>query len=275
MQDNEKTTFIYKWNPWIGCHKKSQGCLHCSSAQSFNGDYYQTINLDLGNFDLPLQRNKKGQYYIPQNSYIALEYNSDFFIEDMDFFRSYIWNIIKIRKDCIFDITTKRPERVLQCLPKDWGKGWNNVLINCTIENQQQANKRLPIYLDLPLVSYSIMAQPLLENLDLTIYLKTKKINIINVEGEFITKQEFIYLARPCKYQWVKNLYEQCKIYNTNFAFTLTGSRWINEKNKEEIISPYGWDMRDRAEQYNLKIGNLFKNNTTNYYNFKYINKEE
>ena len=271
MLDNEQVTYIYKWNPWIGCHKISEGCYNCSSSQSI-GDYYSTINLDLGNFDLPLQRNKQGQYYIPQNSVIALEFNSDFFIQDMDFFRSYIWNIIKARSDCYFITSTKRPERIEKNLPKDWGQGWDNILIACTIEKQKLIDSRLSYYLNIPMKRYEILAQPLIEALDFSKYLN--KIDAITAEGQFLIDELYIPLARPCKYEWVKSLYDQCKKTNTNFTFTMTGNKWINPQGQEEIISPYGWDMRDKADKYNLNIGKLHNFNS-HHYEFKYINKEE
>ena len=46
---------------------------------------------------------------------------------------------------------TKRPERIADNIPTDWGKGWEYVIIAVTCENQEMADKRLPIYLSLPL----------------------------------------------------------------------------------------------------------------------------
>ena len=275
MQNKEekKLAQIYKWNPWTGCHQKSTGCLNCSSAQ-FYSEYYQTITLDLGNFDLPLQRNKKGQYYIPKNSLIALEYNSDFFIQDMDFFRPYIWNIIKIRQDCHYYISTKRPERIEKCLPKDWGKGWDNVDISCTAETQKIIEERLPIYLNIPLRQHQVLVEPLIEEIDLSKFLQTGKIDNVDTQGEYITDALYSYQARPCNYKWVKKLADQCKQYNVQFSFSVVGTHWINENGEEEFLSPYGWDIKDRANSYNFATGNVL-DLPTDYYEFKYINKEE
>ena len=276
MQNKEekKLAQIYKWNPWTGCHKKSTGCLNCSSAQAYGKSYYQTIKIDLGNFDLPLQRNKKGEYYIPKNSFIALEYNSDFFIQDMDFFRPYIWNIIKIRNDCHYYISTKRPERIKQCLPKDWKQGWNNVDISCTAETQQIAEERLPIYLKIPLRQHQVLIEPLIEPVDISKFLATGKIDNVDTQGEYIINSDYYYLARPCNYQWVKSLANQCKKYNVNFSFSVTGNKWINEKGQQEILSPYGWTIKDRANDYNFATGNVL-DLPTDYYNFVYIIKDE
>lgn len=274
MQNKNQINY-YKWNPWIGCHRKSQGCQNCYGEQSFGPSFFDTVQLDLGNFDLPLQRNSKGQYYIKKNSFIALEYNSDFFLSDMDFVRSYIWNIIKIRSDCYFYISTKRPERIKQCLPKDWGEGWDNVDISCTAETQSLIEERLPIYLNIPLKKYKVLVAPLTEEVDLEKFLQLNKINSVSTQGEYcINDTPQICAIRSCNYKWVKKISDQCKKYNVDFAFALTGNYWINEEGKEEFLSPYGWDMIKKAESYNLSSTNML-NLPSARTSFTFVNKEE
>lgn len=36
-------------------------------------------------------------------------------------------------------------------LPDDWGDGYDNVNIGCTIENQEMADYRLPLFLSYPM----------------------------------------------------------------------------------------------------------------------------
>lgn len=272
--NKNKEINYYKWNPWMGCHQKSQGCKNCYGGQFFGLDFFQTVQLDLQNFDLPLQRNSKGQYYIKENSFIALEYNSDFFLSEMDFFRPYIWNIIKARPDCYFYISTKRPERIKKCLPKDWGDGWDNVDISCTAETQSLIEKRLPIYLQVPLKTYKIIIAPLLEEVHIEKFLQTKKINTVSTQGEYAIDDILKYNLRPCNYKWVKSLSDQCKKYNTDFAFALTGIWWINENGEQEQLSPYGWDMTERAESYNFSTINML-NLPSARTSFAVVNKEE
>ena len=272
--NKEKKINYYKWNPWIGCHRKSQGCQNCYGEQFFGTQFFQTIQIDFGNLDLPLQRNAKGQYYIKENSFIALEYNSDFFLQEMDFIRPFIWNIIKIRQDCYFYISTKRPERIKQCLPKDWGKGWDNVDISCTTETQSLVEERLPIYLNIPLKKYKIIAAPLLEEIHLEKFLQTDKIDTVSTQGEYAINEMLIYSLRPCNYKWVKSLSEQCKKYNVNFAFANSGIWWINEKEEQEQLSPYGWDMVKKAESYNLSTTNMLDMPSART-SFIIVNKEE
>lgn len=44
--------------------------------------------------------------------------------------------MIKERSDLNFMILTKRIERFFESLPNDWGDGYDNVYIGCTVENQ-------------------------------------------------------------------------------------------------------------------------------------------
>lgn len=54
---------------------------------------------------------------------------SVFFLKEADAWRSEAWSIIRQRPDVIFFLLTKRPERVTDCLPNDWGDGWENVFL--------------------------------------------------------------------------------------------------------------------------------------------------
>ena len=52
------------------------------------------------------------------------------------------WAIIKERSDIDFLILTKRIDRFLVSLPSDWGNGYDNVNIGCSVENQKLADYR-------------------------------------------------------------------------------------------------------------------------------------
>ena len=52
----------------------------------------------------------------------------------------------------------------------DWGDGYDNVVVCCTVENQKRADYRLGIFEKLPIKHKCITAQPLLEKIDLERY---------------------------------------------------------------------------------------------------------
>lgn len=94
---------------------------------------------------------------------------SDFFIEEADEWRNEAWQVIKDHPQHIWQILTKRPERILKCLPVDWGTdGYANVWLGTTCENQDAANKRLPFLLSVPAHVHFLSYEPALGPLNLT-----------------------------------------------------------------------------------------------------------
>ena len=54
---------------------------------------------------------------------------------------------------------------------KELGLCWEHVTIAVTCENQEMADKRLPVYLSLPLFHHSVMIEPMLTAVDLRPYI--------------------------------------------------------------------------------------------------------
>ena len=52
---------------------------------------------------------------------------SDFFHPEADPWRPEAWEIIQATPWLFYQILTKRPERIWEALPPNWGKGWPNV----------------------------------------------------------------------------------------------------------------------------------------------------
>ncbi len=213
----------YIWNPWHGCHKKSEACKNCymfylDSLRNINSNI---IKKNLNDFNLPLKKKKDGSYKIPSGSHIRVCLTSDFFLEEADIWRDQIWNMMKERSDISFALFTKRPERVLNCLPKDWKKGYKNVSLFVTCENQKRAQERLPYLITLPFQNKGIMAEPLLEEINIDEYLKTKEIKLIYCGGENYEN------ARPLNIKWVEKLSNSAKKYNVSFEFFDTGAYFI------------------------------------------------
>lgn len=109
-------------------------------------------------------------------------FTSDFLLEDADSWRPQAWDMIRARQDLRFFFVTKRIARFRDCLPFDWGDGWEHVHICCTVENQQQAAFRLPIFLQAPIRHKSIICEPLLGEIDLTPWL-CPQIESVSVGG--------------------------------------------------------------------------------------------
>ena len=75
------------------------------------------------------------------------------------------------RPDVKFFLLTKRPERVRETLPLDFGDGWENIFFNVTCENQRRADERIPILLNLPFKHKGIMCAPFIGRVSIEPYL--------------------------------------------------------------------------------------------------------
>ena len=116
------------WNPWHGCKKISEGCTNCymyflDQMRAQDGSLIHLTN----SIKKPLAKNRKGEYKIKSGELIRVCMTSDFFLEEADVWRTQTWDIMRIRSDVKFFLLTKRPERILSCLPSDWGDGWVNI----------------------------------------------------------------------------------------------------------------------------------------------------
>lgn len=212
------------WNPWHGCTKISPGCKYCYvyRQDEMHGNTGSCECRRTAAFDLPIRRSRDKTYKIPPGSIIYTCFTSDFLLKDADAWRDACWKMIRQRSDCLFMFFTKRIDRLADCLPEDWGNGYENVLIGCTVENQAMADYRLPLFLELPIRHRSIICAPLLESLELTAYLNDR-IEEVSVGGE--SGQS----ARPCDYDWVLNIRQQCIAANVPFHFHQTGAHFIKD----------------------------------------------
>ena len=252
------------WNPWHGCRKKSEGCQHCymfyldskHDNKIPSNQVYRT-----NNFTYPLQRNRNGEYKVKSGEQLRVCMTSDFFIEEADEWRMEAWDIIRQRKDVVFFILTKRPERVMNLLPSDWGEGYENVLFNVTCENQRLAEERIPILLSLPFKHKGIMCAPFIGEVKIDQYLDTGLIEQVIVGGENYDG------ARPCHYEWVKSLFDSCKKRNITFSFIETGSVFIkdgktyNIPNKEiQSVMAFKSGLNYKGKKIDYKLYDDFYN---------------
>jgi protein gp37 len=209
-----------QWNPWHGCHKISAGCLNCYVYRIDSGfEKDASIVTKTRDFDLPVRKTKKGDYKIPSGNTVYTCFSSDFFLDTADDWRIQAWETIKQRKDLHFFIITKRIDRFNVNLPKDWGEGYLNVTICCTCENQDRADFRLPLFLELPILHKSIICEPLLEKIDLKKWLQPtiEKVVVCGESGAG---------ARVCDYDWVLDIRSQCIEKNIPFHFKQTGANF-------------------------------------------------
>ena len=227
------------WNPWHGCHKISPGCAHCyvyRRDESVGKD--ASVVTKTADYDLPLKKNRAGEYKLrPEEGTVYACMTSDFFLEDADEWRPGCWDMIRERTDLRFHIITKRIDRFAQCIPPDWGDGWDHVTICSTCENQDRTDYRLPILLSLPIRCREGIAEPMLGAIDMEKYLATGLIGHVTCGGESGPD------ARPCDFRWIREVRLACIRCGVPFTFKQTGAVFLKDG------KTYRVDRKDQIPQ--------------------------
>lgn len=229
------------WNPWRGCKKCSDGCLHCYIHK---GDAKRGVDTNeivkTKDFAKPTVRMKNGSYKM-KPGIVYTCFSTDFLIEEADSWRTECWKMIKERQDCTFLFLTKRIERFMECIPEDWNDGYDNVVVCCTIENQKNADKKLAVFQTLPIKHKCITAQPLIGSIDIERFLEGIELVVVGGESD--------YYARPLDYNWVLNIREQCIRKNVAFEFRQCGTHFIKDGKKYKLQTK---DLCSQARKANI-----------------------
>lgn len=216
------------WNPWRGCRKHSEGCKYCYIHK---GDAKKGIDtgeiIRLNGFDAPVARKKNGEYKMKSGQTVYLCFSSDFLLPEADEWRSECWQMMRERSDLHFLFLTKRIERFADCIPDDWGEGYDHVTVGCTVENQIRTDERLSVFKSLPIKHKNIICQPMISQISLEKYLDGVELVVVGGESD---KE-----ARPLQYDWVLSVREQCISANVSFEFRQCGTHFIKD-GKEYIL---------------------------------------
>ncbi len=243
------------WNPWHGCKKKSEGCLNCYVYyfdKANNKDTNKIYRVKT-NFNYPLSKDKSGEYKLLSGTTVYTCITSDFFLKEADEWRKEAWDIIRKRQDLLFYIITKRPERILECLPHDWNDGWENVHISISIESQKRFNERAKIFNDLKIKHKGFILAPLLERISIEKYLY--EMDQVTVDGENYEG------SRPFDLEWAKSVREECIRHNVTFELKGVGqvfiykgkTNYISKKQSILITKKLNMNYIGKKVKYNLK----------------------
>ncbi len=232
-----------RWDPWRGCHRCSEGCLHCYIHK---GDAKRGVDTNLvvktEKFYAPRALKKDGSYKMP-SGLVWLCFSSDFLLEDADAWRGECFSMMRERPDLHFHFLTKRIERMAQCLPADWGDGYENVTVGCTVENQANCDRRLAVLDELPLKHKQIVCQPLLAQADIEEHLDGVELVVVGGESD----RE----ARAFDFAWVLSLREQCRRKGVAFQYRQCGTYYIKD-GVTYRMNPYRLMQQARLENLDL-----------------------
>jgi protein gp37 len=123
---------------------------------------------------------------------------------DLDPVRARLWESIPETPYCDYLLLTKRPQNILRMVPHAWLDRWPaNVWAGTTTETQRWADIRLPFMEKVPAPVIFVSAEPLLERLDFSPYLRF--VNWVLIGGESG------HGARRMDPAWAIDLIVQCR----------------------------------------------------------------
>lgn len=194
-------TFNFAW----GCSRVSAECLHCyiegimkrAGREPFGGP------IRTKNWSGPRSWNREAKADGVRRRVFTCSM-SDFFHVGMDPWRDEAWELIRECDQLDWLVLTKRSERIPDCLPPDWGEGYDNVWLGVTC-GCKYSYYRLPHLESVPARVKFISAEPLLERLDFRPYLHFIDWVITACEQAGKTKRRLMDI------DWVRDIDRQCR----------------------------------------------------------------
>ncbi len=203
-QDSKISWTDHTWNIAVGCTKVDEDCKFCYMyRQSLNNTRFNPMEVKRtkGVFNLPLR--------IKEPSKIFACSMTDFFHEECDSFRGEAWDIIRKCPQHTFQILTKRPERIEECLPADWGEGYDNVWLGTSIGSQASLDRMFALVnSDWGKTQFFLSLEPLHGPIVLPSMLLRYFWVIVGGESGNDTGK---YRYRPCEISWIESIIDQCK----------------------------------------------------------------
>lgn len=204
------------WNPVTGCTKVSAGCAFCYAERlakrlqrmSPDGKYKNGFKLTLHEKDLELPLKWRERRTIFVNSM------SDLFHEKVPYsFISRVFDTMEKANWHIFQILTKRPERMVHFTNKIYKKKLPNVWLGTSIENNKVLDRLKHLKKVKAKIKF-ISFEPLLGPVG--------SINLRGIHWAIVGGESGKY-HRPIERKWVVEIRKQCRKYNVPFFFKQWG----------------------------------------------------
>jgi len=222
MGENSKIAWTdHTFNPWIGCQKVSAGCKECYARKlatryhwvnEWGKDYHRTNE---ANWKKPIKWAKQAvKDGVIRRIFCASL--ADVFDANVPY--QWRWDLFELILETEriggleWLLLTKRPENIskmfedMQCV--------TNVRLGITAENQEMANKRIPMLLDFWTGKNFISIEPMLEKINLSITWFTATVGdgpeSIHGLDWVICGSESGTNARPFDIDWARSVRDQC-----------------------------------------------------------------
>ena len=225
----------YSFNLAWGCQKVSPGCSHCYAetlARRWGHDVWGPAKttgrrtMSAGYWKAPLAWNAEaGKLGVRRRVFSSSM--ADVFEDHptIDAERRKLWTLIRATPSLDWLLLTKRPERIAEHLPHDWGaEGYHNVWLGTSVESQDYV-WRAKMLARIPAVVRFLSCEPLLGHVDLAVPtdghwldpLVIERLDWVIVGGESGPN------ARPMQLEWARDLRDQCAAFSTAFLLKQLG----------------------------------------------------
>lgn len=228
-------------NFWIGCTKVSPACDHCYAERDWDHRRHRVEWGPHGNRSLckggpgsMRKLNRAAESFIAENGRrptVFVNSLSDSFDNHRSIlpeWRASLWNSLREADNVIPILVTKRPGNITGMLPDFWDEIAHRTWVLTTVENQEEADRRLPALIGAfagkarPLLGVS--AEPLIGPVRLDrIKTGTGEINALDHLRWVIAGGESGPQARSSRTEWFRSLQEQAALANVPFHFKQWG----------------------------------------------------
>ncbi|WP_010137557.1 DUF5131 family protein [Oceanicola sp. S124] len=220
----------HTFNPWTGCTAVSPACDHCyaegwakrSGHVQWGPHGARRRTKTWGN---PVRWNKaaEGAAERPRVFCASLADVFDNHRSIEDAWRLDLWHLIDQTPNIDWLLLTKRPQNIVKFAPERWFIGGipRNVWLGTTVENQEEADRRIPHLIQCPARVRFLSCEPLLGPVSIRRY--TSKLEWVITGGE--SGPNFRH-ADP---DWFRSLRDQCADAGVPFLF----KQWEGKTQKQ------------------------------------------
>jgi len=161
----------HTFNPWIGCTKVSGACDHCYAEvydlRWHKGEHWgpKADRRLTKTWRNPVKWQREAEELTTRYSVFCASL-ADVFDNHRSIlpeWRERLWALIRNTPNLDWLLLTKRPQNIARYLPDDWGdKGYANVWLGATAENQEEYDRRKPHLTKNPARIHFLSMEPLL-----------------------------------------------------------------------------------------------------------------
>lgn len=257
MSENTKIEWAdHTFNPWEGCTKVGPGCDHCY-AEMRNARFAGGTAANWGpgaprrctsaaNWRKPLAWNAAAADFMAahgRRQRVFCASLADVFDNEVDTaWRRDLFDMIELTPHLDWLLLTKRIGNVVRMVRElrtgDWLLGRRNVLLGATVVNQAEADRDIPKLLAVPAARRFLSIEPLLGELDISLFLHNAHLPVGQSVDWVIAGGESGPGARPMHPDWARDLRDQCAAADVPFLFKQWGE-WAPGECSENTL-----DMR-------------------------------